>query len=834
MRTIRIPDIGGACVATCLAVFIAAAPARALRGPIGDRPLRAAAVPGPWGLIGDRPLPAPASVPILAAGDVAGTVSDSESAKPLPSAEVTIERGTTVIANVVTDAFGRFLIHNIPTGDYTVAVHFIGYGAKSLPVTIVEGTVRLTFLLSPVATSLQAVQVTATEPVAVDTRTGDQTFTQNDSHAAPTTTTSQLVQQSIAGAARAPTGEVHIRGQHDEYTYYIDGVPVPSGVSGSLNELFDPAVTQSIDFQTGGWDAEYGGKNTAIINIQTKIPAGPVHAEESTYGGSYNALGQSALVSGNDGKLGFFGSASAQGSDMRQEPVMAGPDNAPINFHNHGQDVFGFGKLQYTAGPRDLLSLDGSYSTTHFAIPYDSTGGVRLNDHQTDVNSFLNLAYRHRFGEQLPTDTSTAPAELFVGPFYRHGSLQYTPGSTDVPSFIDADDPTHTPRDVFENRNFNTIGVKTDLSFPLVTGLLDGKAGFLYSNTSGNENFELTDPTGIQPPISSISGLNGYDFGTYVQTSLRPAEWFELRSGIRFDSHVAPFAGNQTQWSPRLRMNFFIDPANTFFLYVGRMFIPTNIEDLRSITAQADSNVATAPTLPERDWFYEGGYIHRFPIGVVTKLSGYHKASSPGIDDNTIPGSAITTDVNIAHVWITGIEGVVQVTPKGPVSGYMNIALNHAYGQGPVTGGFFETATPNDYFDLDHDQRLSSVWNVMYSHRAFYVSTTGIYGSGLTNGYTPNADVPYTTGSVAAGTYQPGYTDYCTGLFCFNDAFKVHPSYIQDAAIGYTFDAGRTYIRPEFFVDNMFDVYYILKGAFFSGESVGRPRTFEVRLSVGI
>ena len=40
---------------------------------------------------------------------------------------------------------------------------------------------------------------------------------------------------------------------------------------------------------------------------------------------------------------------------------------------------------------------------THFDVPYDSLLQT-LNDHQTDVNSFLNLAYRHRFGEAVGTD----------------------------------------------------------------------------------------------------------------------------------------------------------------------------------------------------------------------------------------------------------------------------------------------------------------------------------------------------------------------------------------------------------------------------------------------
>src|ERR1700722_18685999 len=768
-----------------------------------------------------------------ASGDVIGTVSDSTNGRPLPSVEVTVQRASNIIANTTTDQFGRFIIHDLTPGDYTIGVHFIGYASITRPLTIVTGTTRVDFQLVPAAAALEAVQVSGQSPVSVDTRTGDQTYNEADSRTAPSTTTSGVIQQAIAGAARAPTGEVHIRGQHAEYTYFIDGVPVPPGISGSLNELFDPEVVQAIDFQTGGWDAEYGGRIAAVINIQTKIPTGPFHMEESTYDGTYNAMGQSLTMSANTGKLGMFFSGEAQGTDMRLEPVVGGVNDAPINYHNHGQDLFGFGKLQYAAGPHDLISLDANYSTTHFDVPYDSTVAT-LNDHQTDANGFVNLSYRHRFGDSLGTDERSQPPELFIGPYFRQGSLNYRPGGADQPSFVDASDPTGTPRDVYENRSFDIGGVKADFSFPVVTGLMDGKIGASYSHTFGHENFQLTDPTGAQPPISSVSGLDGYDWGTYAETSVRPVEWFELRTGLRFDSHVEPFAPNQTQVSPRIRLNFYPTPSNAFYLYFGRLFMPTNIEDLRSITEQADQNVATSPTLPERDAFYEVGYIHRFPFGIVTKLSGYHKESTPGIDDNTIPRSAIRTDVNINHVWITGLEGVVEFKPVGPVSGYLNLALNHAYGHGPITGGFFPIQAPNDYFDLDHDQRGSAVANIMYSAHGFYVSTTGIFGTGLTNGYTPDANVPNDTGSVANNTFQPGNKSYCTSLFCFNTAYKVPPSYIQNLSLGYTAYAGRTYLRPEIFITNLFDHTYLLKGAFFSGASVGRPFMIQFRLSIGV
>ncbi len=86
---------------------------------------------------------------------------------------------------------------------------------------------------------------------------------------------------------------------------------------------------------------------------------------------------------------------------------------------------------------------------------------------------------------------------------------------------------------------------------------------------------------------------------------------------------------------------------------------------------------------------------------------------------------------------ITGVEGVLEVRPSGPLSGYINAALNHAYGYGAITGGFFPTEPPAGTFDLDHDQRLSIVGSATYSPNRFYASATGIYGSGLTNGVDP-------------------------------------------------------------------------------------------------
>jgi hypothetical protein len=743
--------------------------------------------------------------------DLTGTVTDSADGKPIPGADVILRRDNQVVARTGTDAFGRFTLHDVPLGGYTLEVRYLGFRPELRTLTIEAAATPLSLAvkLAPQPIQLQGLEVRAAAPIAVDTRSGDQIFKQDDYHGAPSTTTSQILQQSIAGAARAPTGEVHIRGQHAEYTYYVDGVPVPSGISGSLNELFDPAVVNRIDFQTGGWDAEYGGKNSAIINITTRIPSGPFHFGVAGYGGSYGANGQSASFSSNAGKLGFYFSGSREGTDMRLEPVVANTvTDAPINFHNHGTDLFGFGKIQYVPSGRDVINLDVNRSRTRFQVPFDSADGV-INDKQQDLNGFVNLGWRHRFGS---LDESGSRSELFVGPYFRDGSLTYSPGAGDEPSFIFFTD-TQTPYNLSEDRRFHSFGVKLDYSIKPLEHL-EFKLGGQASLTRGHESFTTTDSSGVLGP-SSDSDLRGSDVGVYAQTVFSPTEKFEVRAGVRLDNHEAPFAGNQHQVSPRVKLSLFPDQQNTFWAYYGRQFIPTNVEDLRAITSVALGGVAATPTLPERDHFFEVGYIHRFPAGVVAKFSGYHKVSDPGIDDNTVPGSAIVTSVNLAKVFVNGIESVIEIRPAGPLSGYINAALNHAYGRGPVTGGFFPADNPPGYFDLDHDQRLSIVGSATFAPSSFFVSATGIYGSGLTNGMDPDSN-------------------YGTGLFDFNNSIKVSPSFVLNGSAGYTFSAGGLLLRPEVFVDNIFNHKYLLKGAFFSGPSVGRPRTVQVRVDVGM
>src|SRR5690348_16123390 len=72
-------------------------------------------------------------------GDVTGTVVDSSNGQPLPTIEVTVMQGARFVAGTFTDAFGRYTIHNISPGAYTVRARLIGYRTDTQAATIEAG-----------------------------------------------------------------------------------------------------------------------------------------------------------------------------------------------------------------------------------------------------------------------------------------------------------------------------------------------------------------------------------------------------------------------------------------------------------------------------------------------------------------------------------------------------------------------------------------------------------------------------------------------------------------------------------------------------------------------
>jgi hypothetical protein len=179
-------------------------------------------------------------------------------------------------------------------------------------------------------------------------------------------------------------------------------------------------------------------------------------------------------------------------------------------------------------------------------------------------------------------------------------------------------------------------------------------------------------------------------------------------------------------------MHFFLDMQNTIYVYYGRLFMPTSTEGLRQITG---SNNNSVPTLPEKDDFYEGTYLHTFSNGIILKTAVFYKMATPGVDDQVIGSSSIKTQVNIERVQTTGLElGLSYSHPTIPITAFINSSIIHAYGSGAITGGFLPITDAGKATDLDHDQRLSISAEINYLPENWYINASYLYGSGLTNG----------------------------------------------------------------------------------------------------
>ena len=76
----------------------------------------------------------------------------------------------------------------------------------------------------------------------------------------------------------------------------------------------------------------------------------------------------------------------------------------------------------------------------------------------------------------------------------------------------------------------------------------------------------------------------------------------------------------------------------------------------------------------------------------------------------------------------------------------------------------------------------------------------------------------------------PTACSFGTGTVRLQPAIQVSPNTIFNAARATRSSSKESVIKPQLYVDNVFDKSYLLKGAFFSGPSVGRPRSFQLKL----
>ncbi len=220
-------------------------------------------------------------------GKITGSVVDAASGEPLPGCNVVIEKTN---MGAATDAEGRFVILNVPPGQYDVKAMMIGYQAQvQKGVKVVTNlTVNVNFKLSSAVVEGEEVTVVSYKipPVQKDLTYKVQARTAAEISRIPITTVNDLliqqagIVQQIRTApvsslpvfgqfATVPSDGLHFRGgRENEALYLLDGINVTDGLWGgySIDQIGELAIN-SMETYSGTFDPQYGKAMSGVVNI---------------------------------------------------------------------------------------------------------------------------------------------------------------------------------------------------------------------------------------------------------------------------------------------------------------------------------------------------------------------------------------------------------------------------------------------------------------------------------------------------------------------------------------------------------------------------------------
>ncbi len=159
-------------------------------------------------------------------------------------------------------------------------------------------------------------------------------------------------------------GQIHVRGDHNDLQYRLNGIILPEGIS-VFGQTLSPWLISSLKLITGALPAEYGLRTAGIIDLTTNsgllTPGGSV----SVYGGSHSTFEPAAEYGGSDGKYTYYVTGDYKQNDLGIES----PNGSSNPLHDHTTQIQGFGYFEDIIDSSDRLSLIMGVSDDEFQIP---------------------------------------------------------------------------------------------------------------------------------------------------------------------------------------------------------------------------------------------------------------------------------------------------------------------------------------------------------------------------------------------------------------------------------------------------------------------------------
>ena len=362
-----------------------------------------------------------AQSPAASLGRVAGVVTDSSTNQPLPGVQLTLSRGTARYLGR-TGADGRYLIVNVPAGDYGIEALRLGFRrtVRTNLVVSAGGTLTVNFRMDAAALSLQAVVTTGVVDPASGTRVP---FTVGRVSAeelpVPATNALESIQGKIAGVSVVPQGqagsgtEIVLRtptsiSKSNAPLIVVDGVIQTDAFGASTADLQSMDI-ESVEVVKGAAGASlYGARAAAgVINIRTKRGGGLADATtrftvRSEYGS--NEIGNNVRWAGSHYYLvnergEWLNTAGAVVPREQRVPEPAAT-RFQDNFYAPGAAFDQVGRF-FDPGnfARNSLNISQNSGKTNWFFSYVNAreDGVVLNSGRYNQDDFrLNLDHRPR------------------------------------------------------------------------------------------------------------------------------------------------------------------------------------------------------------------------------------------------------------------------------------------------------------------------------------------------------------------------------------------------------------------------------------------------------
>ena len=162
----------------------------------------------------------------------------------------------------------------------------------------------------------------------------------------------------------AASGSIHVRNEHANLQYRINGIILPDGVSG-FGQVLETGFIGNMSLITGALPAEYGLRTSGLVDIQTRSGAFNNGGSVGVYGGSRETLTPSFEYGGTEGHTEYF----VTGRYFQSDEGIENPTSSLVPIHDNTEQGGFFSYVSTLLDTNTRLSWISGSTINQFQIP---------------------------------------------------------------------------------------------------------------------------------------------------------------------------------------------------------------------------------------------------------------------------------------------------------------------------------------------------------------------------------------------------------------------------------------------------------------------------------